>query len=506
MDGRHGVPARGSDTVPLGATFKPGKFGRLFPDLEAFRPPTAALVALGQAMRDAAPTDPEGDNPDVPAGYTYLGQLVDHDITFDTTPITEAAIDPLAVDNFRSPKLDLDCLYGLGPAGQPYLYTRASQGTKFLIGRNRPSRDVNPNLIIPGRDNDLPRSAPGGLLVGERLPTAPMSEGFALIGDPRNDENLIVAQLHLAFLKLHNLIVDQVVARGVAPGLAFQEARRLVTWHYQWIVLHDFLPRVIDRQVLADVLTHGRTFFAFEDYAFIPIEFSVAAYRLGHSMVREQYSYNRVFNADPISLGPATLDRLFRFTGLSGGDVAVPSNWIVDWRRFFDGLPKVPGFRTHFNLSRKLDPFVTGALHELPLAPADPIGQSLPIRNLVRGVSVGLPSGQAVAARMRLPVLTPDQIAGGPDGQVARAQGFDRVSPLWYYVLKEAQLAGGGLRLGPVGSRILAEVFVGLLQGDRASFLAREPGWRPTLPRVALDTFTMADLLTLVAEINPLGD
>jgi hypothetical protein len=504
MSGRHGAPVRGGETVPEGL-FRPGKFGRLFPHLDPLRPPPSALIALGRAMREDAAGDPQGDNPEVPAGYTYLGQLIDHDITFDTTPITETVIDPLAVDNFRSPKLDLDCVYGLGPDVQPFLYSRASGRTKFLIGRNRPSRDVSPNLIIPAHDNDLPRSAPGGLLVGEPMPPTG-GEGFALIGDPRNDENLVVAQLHLAFLKLHNVVVDRLTAAGVPPDRVFMEARRTVTWHYQWIVLHDFLRRVIDPAVLRTVLDGGRRFFLFGEYAFIPVEFSAAAYRLGHSMVRAEYSYNRVFNPGPIHLGTATLARLFQFTGQSGQEVPVPSNWIIDWRRFFDGLPKVPGFDTHFNRSRRLDPFVTGALHDLPLPDTEPDLRSLPVRNLLRGASLGLPSGQAIARRMRLPALTPADVATGPDGRVAREQGLDQESPLWFYVLKEAQKLEGGLRLGPVGSTILAEVFVGLLQGDPASFLYRDPAWTPTLPGATPGCFTMADLLTLVGELNPLGD
>ena len=501
----HGAPPRGGDTVPEGLTFRPGKFGRMFPSLPPFRPPREQLMALGRAMRDPNGADPAGDNLRLPAGYTYLGQFIDHDITFDVTPLGEAAIDPLAVDNFRSPKLDLDGLYGLGPRAQPYLFSRASHGAKFLIGRTRPSADTAARPCLRARDNDLPRSAAGDVLIGESCTgphdpmetPGPLSEGLALIGDPRNDENLIVAQLHLAFLKFHNKIVDQLPS----SASTFEHARRLVTWHYQWIVLHDFLPRLVDPAVLGDVLCHGRRFYNVGDYAFIPVEFSVAAYRLGHSMVRQEYSYNRVFNPGPVRLARATLDLLFRFTGLSGTDVPVPSNLIIDWRRFFDGLPKPPGVE-HFNYSRKIDPFVAAALHGLP-GGADP---SLPVRNLLRGAALGLPSGQAIARFMNEPVLSRDRIAAGPDGREARAQGLDEESPLWFYILKEAQLVAGGERLGPVGSRILSEVFVGLLQADPTSFVSLDPSWHPTLPGAEPGSFTMADLLTFVDEVNPLGD
>lgn len=484
MQAHHGVSVRGSDTLPRGLSLKPGKFGRMFAHLPPFRPEAARLVALGKAMIEADPLDEAGDNVAVPAGFTYLGQFIDHDITFDTTPLTEAAMDPLALDNFRSPKLDLDCLYGLGPAAQPYLYTRESKRTKFALGRTREEPD-RPRPTLPSRDNDLPRLGVG---------TDGATGGFALIGDPRNDENLIVAQTHVAFLKFHNKVVDHLGA-----GATFPEARRTVVWHYQWIVLHDFLARLIEPPVLDDVLVSGRRFYTFCQYTYIPVEFSAAAYRLGHAMVREQYNYNRIFP-------DAKLFQLLLFTGLSGTAVPVPSNWIIDWRRFFKGLPKPPGLVEQFNFSRKLDPLVAPKLHDLPLHATDPDHNRLPVRNLLRGVSLGLPSGQTVARYLGAPVLTPDEIATGPDGQVAREQGFDLETPLWYYVLKEAQVLAGGARLGPVGSRILAEVFVGLLQGDPGSFLSLEPNWRPTLPAASGGTFTMADLLTLVNELNPIGD
>lgn len=509
----HGLLNRGSDHLPEGPTFKPGKFGRLFPHLPPFRPPAQHLVDLGLAMRESAPGNPAGDNERVPAGYTYLGQFVEHDITFDTTPLAEAIVDPLATENFRSARLDLDAVYGLGPVAQPYLFTRASGGARLLIGRTRPSADTPGRPPLPAFDNDLPRSAAAGPARGAggvepHDPIAPVvasEAGFALIGDPRNDAHLIVAQLHLAFLKLHNAVVDR-LAPDVPADLRFVEARRLVTWHYQWIVLHDFLPRLVDPATLADVLARGRRHYRFTGCAFIPVEFSAAAYRLELTMMREEYTYNRVFNGGAVRLARATLALLFRFGGLSGGDVPVPSNGIVDWRRFFDGLPRVPGPERHFNLGRKIDPLVVPALHDLGPADGDPGARSLPVRTLLRGASLGLPSGQAVARYLGEPLLSPADVASGPDGAVAAGHGLHRESPLWFYVLKEAQLAGAGERLGPVGSRILAEVFVGLLEADPTSFVAQDPNWRPTLPGATPGTFRMSDLLTLVGELNPLGD
>jgi hypothetical protein len=493
----HGKPI-GDEYAPKSPFVKPGMFGRMFPGLAVLDAPDEALIALGQAMKED--TQAAGDNKNVPAGFTYLGQLIDHDITFDTTPIPEKHVDPLRVHNFRTPKLDLDCLYGLGPAGHPFMYQRsdAGAGPLFLIGRNRESKDQNCNTI-PTRQNDLPRHD---------------DNGFAIIGDPRNDENLIVAQLHLALLKFHNKVVAHLQASGLQDEKLFSEARKKVTWHYQWIVLNDFLRRIIDSAVLDDVLQNGRKFYRFGDDAFIPIEFSVAAYRLGHSMVREEYDYNRVFGPGAGRLARATLGILFAFTGLSGRDIAgsiqempVPTNWIIDWRRFFD-LPRGSNNLPVLNLSRKLDPFLVPALHSLPGSdganpkPTD----SLAVRNLLRGSRMQLPSGQSVAAAMRMHRLSSNEIASGPDGAVAKAQGLERQTPLWYYILKEAQIKGEGQHLGPVGSRILAEVFVGILEGDSNSFLAQNPAWTTDLPAKTAGTFTMVDLLNFVGEVNPIGD
>ncbi len=475
--------------VPNGTAFEPGNFGRMLPRLRPLESADAGLVELGKVMVEPADgvASPNRDNKKVPAGYTYLGQFIDHDITLDTTPLPERRIDPLGIRNFRTPALDLDCLYGNGPVAQPYLYQRANNKL-FLIGTNPESRDQN-GTTIRSLPNDLPRSP----------------EKFALIGDPRNDENLIVAQLHLALLKFHNKVVQ-------VRDVDFEEARRIVTWHYQWIVLHDFLPLLIDNEELERVLHHGRQFYRFHREPFMPVEFSVAAYRLGHSMVREAYDHNRVFGpASPAAprLAPATLQILFTFTGLSGtGErVPVPSNWAIDWRRFFKVGALPAG--ANFNFSRKLDPLTAPALANLPIPDPDPTKRNLAVRNLRRGNGVGLPSGQSVACALGLEseMLTPDEIARGTPEftAVVRRNGFDRRTPLWFYTLKEAALKGQGERLGPVGSRILAEVFVGLLQGDENSFLAQHPTWKPDLGETP-GQFTMADLLKFVGEINPIGD
>lgn len=495
---------RGEKDCPRGKSAPTGKFGRMFPELQPLVPSKESLEKLGQAMVEITSDDPNGDNDQVPAGYTYFGQFVDHDITFDTTSLQDALVDPMAIENFRSPALDLDSLYGSGPAVQPYLYEPAlGPQEKFLIGTTTPSPTGRAGETIPAKPNDLPR------VIQTLLP----QNNLALTGDPRNDENLIVAQLHLAFLKFHNKIVDglrdgSIPRQSPIRKTRFEEARDLVIWHYQWIVLHDFLRRILDPEQLDRVLTKGRRFYKFKENAFIPVEFAVAAYRLGHSMVRANYDYNRVFTPVPSDsrLADATLEFLFEFTAKSGNPTTglglnptLPSNWIIDWRRFFKiDAVKQPG------LSRKLDPYLAKPLTQLPNVPSP---NSLAVRNLLRGRSLALPAGQSVAKRMGFQPLCPDAIAtSGPDGVVAKELGFHQETPLWYYILKEAQIQGEGKRLGQVGSRMVAEVFVGLLEADSSSFLVRNPAWKPTLLAETPGTFTMADLMRFVGDVNPIGD
>ena len=474
----------------------------MFPTLAPLAVDDGPLQELADAMKDANPDDAAGNNTKVPAGFTYLGQFVDHDITLDLTSFGDKEADPDAVENFRTPALDLDNVYGLGPDGSRQLYARnpgdtdgKTPGPKLLIGK---TINVPFGGVTGDHRNDLPRSP----------------EGFALIGDHRNDENLLVAQTHLAMLKFHNKVCDQLAASGTPVGEIFTQARQIVTWHYQWMVLHDFVERITEKGIVAKILEQGRRFYRFKKTPYMPVEFSAAAYRLGHSMVREVYGHNRIFTPGPGGI-PATLDLLFKFTGLSGGiigDLApnpltpplplpvLSSNWIIDWRRFHEVLAANPA-DVRLNPSRKLDPFVVPQLHTLPGG-----GGSLPFRNLKRGVLLGLPSGQDVAKAMRIKnPLTPAEISKGTDGAVAKKHGLHEHTPLWYYILKEAEQRGGGEKLGPVGATIISEVFVGLVHGDHQSYLwLKGKNWTPTLPSKIPGEFTMADLLRFVGDISPI--
>lgn len=473
----HGFNNRSGLGIPLTTLFRPGKFGRMFPTLAPLEADITALRDLGAAMEDTNPSAPNLDNTTIPAGFTYLGQFVDHDMTFDTTTLTEESVDPLAMRNFRTPRLDLDSLYGTGPDDQPYLYERGSGG-KFRFGQTNISSDAQ-NSIIPSSPNDLPRD----------------EQKHALIGDPRNDENLAVAQFHVLMMKFHNTVFDTLAGE---PD-AFEKTRELVSWHYQWMLLSDFVKRLVGQTVLDDVRQNGRWFYHFIDKPFIPIEFSAAAYRLGHSMIRDAYDWNRVFHGQPMlpSLANGTLQFLFTFSGNGnlGGGPQVPSNWTIDWRQFFN-LDRAGSTLPSINFSRKLDTKLVPTLAALPFIP--PPENNLAVRNLIRGRSLGLPSGQAVAAALQVAPLLPSEITSTATPQelaAIQAGEFDVKTPLWYYILKEAEVRGNGEQLGPVGARIVAEVFVGLIEGDPKSFLARAPEWRPTLGPSAPNDFSMVDLI-----------
>ncbi|AHK79454.1 peroxidase [Ectothiorhodospira haloalkaliphila] len=433
-----------------------GRFGRMFPHLRSLKeshlPQPAQPHALGAAdgpMKDDL--GEEGDNPGIPAGFTFFGQFVDHDITFDPTSSLESQNDPQALRNFRTPMLELDSLYGAGPAAQPYLYDG--------VGRFLTSAEG---------DHDLLRN----------------HRGTAVIGDPRNDENLIVSQLHLAFARFHNHVFDEEAGRD------FEEAQRLVRWHYQWIVLHDYLPRICGQARVDDILDNGRRYYWFAEEPYMPVEFSVAAFRFGHSQVRAGYRINAT--AGGARLFPAEADAP-RDGGLSDlrGGVPVAREHTVDWSGF---LGEGEGVQPSRLINTRLNESLLFLPDSVVPAGVPDEARSLATRNLKRGAAFSLPSGQSVAACMGADVLNQEELWGQVPGLPTP---LPVPAPLWYYILREAEVREAGQHLGEVGGQIVAEVLIGLLEGDRASFVNHAPHWRPTLPSKEEGHFTLEDLVNI---------
>ena len=447
-------------------------FGRIFPSLPPFAADTPALrealLHIGKrgGMLDAKDdlsagpvrliTDPtlslvNRNNPTHTAGVTFFGQFIDHDITFDAATKLGVATKPESARNFRTPMLDLESVYGAGPVAQSELYD--------------PRDSILLNLESGGMFEDLPRRA----------------DGSAILGDPRNDSNVIISGLHAAFCAFHNNAVRSVRRPGADPMEVFIEARRLTTWHYQWLVVNEFLPLFVGRPLVDEVLTRGARWYrpAGSD-AFIPVEFSGAAYRFGHSMVRPSYRANLAGDAGQPFFGMV----------FDAGGSTTASGEPQDLRGGFRAPRRFVGWQTFFDFkdgaarpNKRLDTIISSPLFQLPasaiahLPGTDPGPISLPQRTLLRHLTWSLPSGQAVAAKMRIPQLA----AADLSDLAAYDVQLEKKTPLWFYVLREAAVASDGLTLGPLGGRIVAETLIGLLKADPASYLSAAPGWTPTL-------------------------
>jgi hypothetical protein len=450
------------------------------------------LDQLGDMMGDPGREAGIADSP-IPAGFTYLGQLVDHDITLDVSSRLDAPTDAQTINNMRSPSLDLDSLYARGPALDPFLYVFPSGSTppttiKFALGSNQqngpggPGGNAGQAGMVQKRDFDVPRI---------HNPIDPASASLtAVIGDPRNDENLIVSQLHHAMLRLHNRVVDDLLAQNF-NGDIFVEAKRRVTHHFQWAVVHDFLRRVCGS---AAVNTAMQTVVALPGSTFhMPVEFSVAAYRFGHSMIRDRYWLNHNFINQPLS-------DVFDF--IRKPHLPVRSNWVIDFNAFFETGVPVPVF----NSARKIDSVLANGLKSLPGFSG--MMAVLARRNLLRGLALGLPSGQAMASFLGVVPMTAAQLTTGlPANEVAllNANGglLLKKTPLWYYVLREAAVMQQGDRLGPVGAAIVARTFVRMLKRDGSSYLHWPGGFVPTLPATTPGQFTFADLVRFAGVTQP---
>jgi hypothetical protein len=471
-----GCPMHGQ-AASAGNQYRPDSFGRMFPQLPPFAADTpevrAALLALGSFegpmnVRLPPPPPPPGDlppqtendvpfplpidtNPKIPTGFSFVGQFIAHDLTFDAHSTLTQPHDPATVTNFRTPALDLDSMYGAGPVASAHLYDKGSGNTKFLIDMDAPW--------------DLPRN----------------EQQVAIISDPRGDQTVIAAQMFQAFLRFHNAVVEALQQQVVAPLELFNQAQRLVRWHYQWLIVHEYLPLIAGQDLVEELLDQrrGRRFFKWQHAPFMPVEFAAAAFRFGHSQTRPTYVVNRRFAASlfavPTPNNPNPED-------LSGGKR--DPRMIMHWPNFFNLSVDPPG------PSMLIDTRLPSTLFRLPFKESESpnIPMTLPGRTLLRHLTFGLPSGQDVARAMRADPLTPGELSD------MQPFGFQHSTPLWFYVLREAEKRAAGEQLGPVGARIVAEVIIGLLEADQRSYLAQNPRWQPMFGERS-GSFGIGDLL-----------
>jgi hypothetical protein len=507
MTSKHSEPVRGLTGTSTSPVYQ-GRFGRMFPSLPSatFGKDEAEslknLVKLANAMTSDHddPFDGKDDEESgIPALYTYFGQFIDHDLTFDPNSSLQKQNDPNALSDYRTPAFDLDNIYGRGPDDQPYMYDDAGG---FLLGKPIKGAD-------DAQAHDLPRNDPQV----SGLPEQASLTKRALIGDPRNDENAIVSQLQGLFHRFHNRLLKETRAKD--PLADFPAIQRLMRLHYQYLVINDFLPRIVSEEVLQQLKTDGRydrsklRFYHWRNNPFMPVEFSVAAYRLGHSIIRPGYRLN---DNVLLPIFPGAKDK----DGLTGFRDMNPA-WAIDWGRFididlreYDGTDAVNKKRLQF--AYRIDTALVNPLSALPLSVAGDPPPSLPQRNLLRGFRLGLPSGQAVARAMGVKPLDDEQILIGQavdapdkplDNILSVSPAFRKNCPLWTYILAEAMQhktkvkipTKGSIevttpRLGPVGGRIVAEVMLGLMYGDHHSLLRMNPDWHPeTGPDFALKDF-----------------
>lgn len=470
-----------------------GRFGRLFGrGFSKWQPPGVDDDARLKEIASYARTQMFGSAPPpdsaTPVGYTYFGQFVDHDITFDPQSSLSRKNDPEGLQNFRSPRFDPDSVYGRGPADQPYLYetTRLANGFPGFLKTGRGEATTKP-------EPDLQRNA----------------DGVAIIGDPRNDENVIVAQLQLAFCLFHNNVLDALRAAGGAGALSgrqlFDEAQRITTWIYQYVVWNDFVRRTVDPAIHAGAISisppagglpatvkYGlKDVYDWSVNPFMPVEFSVAAYRFGHSMIRAEYQLNiskQGGQIDPDLGLPIFAPAGSGVPDLRGGHPLRPQH-SLQWDWYFDFASSRGPFPQK---AHKIDRHLSQSVFAIPDGPTDT--NPLAELNIRRGWRMELPPATEVARALN---IEPSPI----DDPMEES--------LWVYILKEAEDPNGsnGEHLGPVGSTLVAAVFSGLLRGDPQSYINRDPTWTPD--REMIDGKPLFEALgspRASTELNPPGD
>ena len=502
QDHRHGGH-RENDFVQGNLSERPTgfRFTRIFPTLSPFVLNSKAALSIGSQMTSLEVRE----DSDIPAGYTYFGQFVDHDITMDQSP--DARVSDLELVQARSPSLDLDSLYGNSPEQSEQLLE--DDGIRFRLGVTSTEDSVGIGHVDKPLPFDIPRKFDDW-------------HATPLIPDTRNDENLAVSQMHLLWMRFHNVVADHLSReQGVDDAQLFASTRMLVTQHYQFIVLHDFVKRIIHPDIYSSVVGNGKSRYFTATCAEVPampLEFSVAAFRFGHSLVRQKYNWNLNFSVGgrfpPAEFSAAITDKpnlsLFTFTSRAFlQSRALPSSWIINWRNFFDFNEAGTLVGSIPQKAKAIDPFLSIGMGRIP----NDI-RNLAVANLRRSGLRGIPSGQDVARAMEVRPLTSKEMTENIGDEFARLVNeceFGVKAPLWFYILQEANALHKGQHLGEVGSRIVAETFVALIRASRISIL--RSNWDINGSPLSINGFSINTLSRLIAWIderepiiNPLRD
>jgi hypothetical protein len=411
------------------------------------------------------------------SGFTYFGQFIDHDLTMmDPLPVPFWRkiwrrlfdIQTVSVNrdlrNLQTPRLDLSHLYGDGPFDPAS--ARLYNGVRLKIGPRGGS-----GCSFDVRVDDTTKEP--------------------IVADGRSGENLMIRQMVAVFSRLHNAAVEQWQSRIHDQRELFEQARKQTAWQFQYLVVADYLRNILDQSVFTKVFEEGKPSFEWTKTFSIPVEFAVAAFRFGHSMVRPKYLFSAAVNPPLDFCLDKILDRAVQPCQLE-------DEWEIKWGCFFGGAEHVDQSTGHSDSvlthARSIDTLVAKPLHELDkrviqlfpvshlkLVTTDLADQfKLPVRTLLRGESMALCSGQMVACRFDVPRLNEDELKtprdpDHPHGPILQRAQLLKYTPLWYYILKESELSPwDGNRLGPVGSHIVAETISAALRYDRTSFF-----WNP---------------------------
>ena len=487
MSTYHGLaPFKGLEYLQRFNQFQSGRFARLLPELPPLYINPIVLHKIGEAGGVMEDRGLPNLTKSTELGLIFFGQFIDHDITLDDSSSLSSNNIPSQTDNVRTPTLDLDSVYGEGPEATPYLYR---DGVYLLTGE------------------DYERCSPEPL-ISRDLPRNPL--GTAIIGDPRNDENRVISQMQLGFLRFHNAVVDSIKDKPNAPSGhdLFEEAKRVATWHYQWVVVNHYLRSLCGDWIIDDIFANGRKIYVPEYQfnnepvePFIPIEFATAAYRFGHSMIVEK------FRVQP---GEDSHDIFGRVYGQGFAPLA-SEKAIIDWESLLNS-----GDDT-FERAGQLDTKLAKSLLDLPFLPPTlpAFERSLATRNLLRAQSFLIPSGEQVAKLMMrkgVSEISLEMIQEVSEGAQKLAgtssTALEKGVPLWLYILQEGKTIGRmdakatfskGEGLGPVGARFIAETIIGLMELDERSFLGSNRNWSPmdSADKLGINGVTnLYDLLT----------